>query len=51
MKFSATFAVLAVFVSNAVVSAAPFRGYETDALEARAEFVVRPTSYLLFHFI
>ena len=39
MKFSATFAVLAVFVSNAVVSAAPFRGYETDALEARAEFV------------
>ena len=38
MKFSATFAVLAVFVSKAVVSAAPMPAYKS-AIETRAEFV------------
>ncbi|KAH6906377.1 hypothetical protein BKA70DRAFT_1429065 [Coprinopsis sp. MPI-PUGE-AT-0042] len=38
MKFTATFAVLAVFVSKAVVSAAPTPAYDS-LLEARSEFV------------
>ena len=39
MKFSASFAVLAVFVAKSVVSAAPMPVYESD-IEARTEFVV-----------
>ena len=38
MKFTASFAVLAVFVSQAVVNAAPMQF--NDALEARADFNV-----------
>lgn len=42
MKFTATFAVLAVFATKAVVSAAPTAAYDS-VLEARSDFVVRPT--------
>jgi hypothetical protein len=39
MKFSATFAVLAVFVAKACVTAVPLYGYDSD-LAVRSEFVV-----------
>lgn len=47
MKFTASFAILAAFVSQAVVSAAPTPIQFDSALEARADFTVRLTP---FHF-
>jgi hypothetical protein len=41
MKFTASFAVLAAFVSQAVVHAAPTPMQFDSALEARADFTVR----------
>ena len=41
MKFSATFAILAAFVAQAAVSAAPVSSGSSDGmLEARTDFVV-----------
>lgn len=50
MKFSATFAILAVFASKAVVLADPMAAYQYNALEARAEFLESALEHVLERF-